>query len=120
MESCWQGLGYLRLIMEFAPIRKSLLRRITWFGGDRRIVGMSGLVLFMLGYTVFIGFGPLAGLPYIAIILALFFALLWLARAFNNADPWMVDIYLRHVQRYKKYYAPQSSLNVEHPVVRDF
>lgn len=101
-----------------SPIRKSLLRRITWMGGDRRVVGFSGLLLFCVGWTMFMGFGFFWGLPIIVPVM-LFVAVLWVAREANNADPFMVDIVLRQF-RYRKYYAAKPDLGTEHPVVRDF
>lgn len=84
------------------------------------MVGMSALVMFMLGYMVLIGYGILSGLPFLLLIVGLLFVLLWFARAINKEDPWMVDIYIRHVQRYKKYYPAHSDLGVDHPAVRDY
>lgn len=101
-----------------SAIRKSLLRRITWLGGDRRVVGFFGLLLFLLGWTMFMGFGFYFGLP-IAIPLVFFIVVLWVARQLNSADPFMVDIAIRQF-RYRKYYAAKPDLGVEHPVVRDF
>ena len=104
--------------MERAPVRKSLLRRITWFGGDRRLVGFSGLLLFLLAWTMLMGFGMLFGLSLLA-PLALAMAIVFVARLMNDSDPWMVDVVLRQF-KYKKYYAPRPDLGTEHPMVRDF
>jgi type IV secretory pathway TrbD component len=101
-----------------SPIRRSLLRRISWFGGDRRLVGFSGLLLFALMWTMFVGFGMLFGLT-IILPVAMFTAILWVARTANDADPWMIDVMLRQF-KYRKYYAPRSDLGTEHPIVRDF
>lgn len=101
-----------------APVRKSLLRRITWLGGDRRLVGFSGLTLFLLGWTMFMGLGFMYGLS-LLVPLVLFFAILWVARLANKADPWMIDI-VRRQFKYEKYYAPKPDLGVEHPQIRDF
>ena len=48
--------------MEKAPVRLSLLRRIAWFGGDRRLVGGVGIICAALGWTRFVGFGLSFGL----------------------------------------------------------
>ncbi len=101
-----------------APLRLSLLRKITWFGGDRRLVGFSGLLLGCLTWTMVMGFGIMFGLS-IIIPLTLFTGILWVARRMNAADPWMLDVVLRQF-KYRKYYAPQSDLGVEHPQIRDF
>lgn len=101
-----------------SPIRRSLLRKIVWLGGDRRLVGAGGLVLFVVGWTMFTGFGFFYGLP-IIIPMILFMAIVWVARSANEADPWMVDVIMRQF-KYRKYYAPQSDLGTEHPQVRDF
>lgn len=103
---------------ERTPIRKSLLRHITWLGGDRRIVGISAFVLVLLGYTLFYSYGIFYGVPFI-VPLVFFLVILWVARAMHKADPFMVNIMLRQF-RYAKYYAPKSDLRVEHPEVRDF
>ena len=104
--------------MEKAPVRRSLLRRITWFGGDRRLVGFTGLLAFCLAWTMVIGFGFLFGL---SLILPAVFAMavVFIARLMNDSDPWMVDVVLRQY-KYKKYYTPKSDLGIEHPMVRDF
>lgn len=101
-----------------SPVRRSLLRRITWFGGDRRVVGFGGLLLILLGWTLFVGYGFFFGLPFIVPV-ALFILLLWVAQEMNKADPFMVDVVLRQF-RFRKYYAPKSDLGLEHPQVRDY
>lgn len=101
-----------------APIRRSLLRRITWFGGDRRLVGGAGLLLFMLGFIMFAGYGFSWGLP-IIVPVGLFIVVLWIAQQANSADSFMVDVVLRQF-KYRKYYAPKSDIGVEHPLVRDY
>jgi type IV secretion system protein TrbD len=100
------------------PVRHSLLRKISWFGGDRRLIGFSGLLLFCLGWTMVVGFGFMYGLSLIAPAV-LFLVILWIARMMNSADPWMIDVVLRQF-KYRKYYAPKSDIGVEHPQVRDF
>lgn len=100
------------------PVRLSILRRIAWFGGDRRVVGGSALVLSLVGVTMFRGFGIFYGLP-IIVPAVLWGGLLWIAREMNKADPYMVDVVLRQF-KYRKYYAPKSDLGVEHPQVRDY
>ncbi len=104
--------------MERAPIRKSLIRRITWLGGDRRLVGFSGLLLFLLCWTMFMGLGFMYGLS-IVLPATLFAAIVWVARLANKGDSWMVDVVLRQF-RYKKYYAPKADIGVEHPQIKDF
>ena len=106
--------------MELAPIRKSLLRRITWYGGDRRLIGVSGLILIMMTFTIIVGYGFFDGLPYLLFTVLLFGALLWFAKSINEADPWMVDITIRSLSKYKKYYPAHSDIGVAHPEVRDF
>lgn len=101
-----------------APVRLSILRRITWFGGDRRLVGGSALVLFLVGITMFRGVGFFYGLP-IILPVVLWFGLLWIAREMHKADPYMVDVVLRQF-KYRKYYAPKPDLGIEHPQVRDY
>lgn len=101
-----------------APVRRSLLRKITWLGGDRRLVGFAGLLLICVGITIFKGFGFLWGLP-IVVPGVFFIAILWVARAANVSDPWMIDIVLRQF-KYRKYYAPHPDIGKEHPPVRDF
>jgi type IV secretory pathway TrbD component len=104
--------------MERTPVRLSLLRRISWLGGDRRLVGMAGLLSATLGYTMFTGFGIDYGLP-VLVPVVLFFVILWVARAMYAADPWMIDVGLRHL-KYGKYYAPKSSYGKEQRQIRDF
>jgi type IV secretion system protein TrbD len=101
-----------------APVRRSLLRKSAWFGGDRRVVGFSALLLFCLAWTMFIGFGIFYGLSLLVPIL-LFVAIRWVAREANKADPWMVDVVIRQF-KYRKYYAPKPDFGTEHPQVRDF
>lgn len=101
-----------------SPVRRSLLRRIVWFGGDRRLVGFSALLLFCLALTIFMGFGFFYGLPFI-VPLVFFVGILWVAREANKSDPWMIDIVMRQF-KYRKYYAPKPDLGTEHPQVRDF
>lgn len=101
-----------------AQVRKSLLRVITWYGGDRRIVGSAGLVLFLIGYTMFTGLGFFYGLS-IILPSGLFLAVLWVAREASKKDPYMVDVMIR-ANNYRAYYAPKSHIGVEHRQVRDF
>ncbi|AMR78035.1 VirB3 family type IV secretion system protein [Cupriavidus nantongensis] len=104
--------------MEKTPVRLSLLRRIAWLGGDRRLVGLMGILSVALGWTMFVGFGLSYGL-FVILPVCLFFGVLWAARNMYAADPWMVDVILRHF-RYAKYYAPKSHIGKEPPNVRDF
>lgn len=104
--------------MQRAPVRKSLLRKIAWFGGDRRLVGVAGLLLFCLGITMFLSYGIWWGIP-ILFPLALFIGVVWVARMANQADPWMIDVVISQF-KYKKYYAPKADIGVDHPQVRDY
>lgn len=101
-----------------SPVRRSLLRRITWFGGDRRLVGGSGLLLFMVGIIMFMGYGFFYGLS-IIVPLGFFVIILWVAQEAGKSDPWMVDVVLRQF-KYRKYYAPKPDLGTLHPQVKDF
>lgn len=101
-----------------APVRKSLLRRITWFGGDRRWVGGWGLALVMLGVTMFRGLGIYYGVP-IVVPGLLWVALIWIGREMNKADPYMLDVLMRQF-KYRRWYAAKSDLGIEHPQVRDY
>lgn len=100
-----------------SPVRRSLLRRIPWFGGDRRLVGFSALLLFCLTWAMFMGLGILYGLT-IMLPLSLFMAVLWVARQAYKSDSWMIDVMLRQF-KYRKYYAPHPDVGVPHPQVRD-
>ena len=104
--------------MQRAPLRKSLLRKITWFGGDRRLVGVSGLFLFALGITMFFSYGIYWGIP-IMLPLGLFMGVVWVARKIHEADPWMIDVVLRQF-KYRKYYASKSDRGVDHPKIHDY
>jgi type IV secretory pathway TrbD component len=101
-----------------APIRKSLLRQISWFGGDRRLIGFGALLLFLVGWTLFVAFGMFYGLP-IILPFVIFSVILWVAREANKADPMMVDVMLRQL-KYRKFYAAKPDIGIEHPIVRDF
>jgi len=101
-----------------APIRKSLLRRITWFGGDRRLVGFSGLLLMGVGVTMFFSYGFFFGIP-IIVPLVTFAGILWVAQEANSSDAWMVDVVLRQF-KYRKYYSAKPDIGTQHPEIRDF
>lgn len=104
--------------MEAAPVRKSLLRRISWLGGDRRVVGVAGIACAALGWTMFVGFGLSYGL--FAIIPALiFFGVLWVSREAYKADPFMIDVMLRQF-KYRKYLAPKCDVGQIASAVRDY
>ena len=105
-------------MMTPSPVRKSLLRRISWLGGDRRLVGVTGLSCGALAWTMFVGFGFFYGLC-IWIPALIFFVVLWGAREMYEADPFMVDIALRHF-KYRKYYSARSDVGAQPPVIRDF
>lgn len=105
-------------MMQRTPVRLSLLRRIAWLGGDRRLVGLAGMLSLTLGYTMFVGFGLYLGL-FVLVPGCIFFGVLWAAREMYAADPWMVDVILRHF-KYAKYYAPKSHVGKETPNVRDY
>jgi len=101
-----------------SPIRKSLLRRISWFGGDRMLVGSSGMTLLLVGVVMFRGFGILYGLTVIVPVV-LWVAVLWVAREAFKADPFMVLVVLRQF-RYRKFYAAKPDLGIQHPEVKDY
>lgn len=98
--------------------RKSLLRQPAWFGADRRVVGISGFALGLLGMTLFRAFGIWYGLS-IIIPGVIWLAVVWVGREMHKADPHMVDVLMRQFQ-YRKYYAPKGHLGVEHPQIKDF
>jgi type IV secretory pathway TrbD component len=100
------------------PIRKSIIRQITWFGGDRRLVGGAGFWLAIVGITLFRGLGFYYGLP-IVLPLLLWGIVLWVAREMNKSDPYMIDVIMRQY-RYSKWYAPKAHIGVEHPQVNDY
>jgi len=104
--------------MERTPVRLSLLRRISWLGGDRRLVGLAAMLAVCLGWTMFTGYGLFLGL-FVLVPAAIFFGTLWVARKMYAADPWMVDVLMRHF-KYPKYIAPKTSLGKETPAIRDF
>lgn len=101
-----------------APSRKSLTRQIAWFGGDRMLVGGAGLLLSVVGITMFRGFGILYGLS-IIIPVVCWFGVIWVARLMFKADPLMLKVIKRQF-RYREVYAPKSDLGVAHPQIRDF
>ncbi|ART61508.1 hypothetical protein CBP36_21310 (plasmid) [Acidovorax carolinensis] len=104
--------------MEKTPVRLSLLRRIAWLGGDRRMVGLAGLIAFSLGWTMFVGFGLSYGL-FILVPGCFFVGVLWTARNMYKADPWMMDVIMRHF-KYSKYYAPKSHIGKAPPNINDY
>lgn len=101
-----------------APVRKSLLRRISWLGGDRRLVGTTGLACVALGWTMFIGFGLSYG-AFVVVPGVIFFVVLWVARKMFAADPYMIEIVMKQF-RYKKYLAPRSDVGLNQPAFRDY
>jgi type IV secretory pathway TrbD component len=106
------------LLVKKAPVRLSLLRRIAWLGGDRRLVGIAGVCCAALSWTMFIGFRGAYGL-FLLLPGAIFLGLLWVARRMNAADPWMLDILIRHFQ-YARYYGPRANLRVGAREYRSF
>lgn len=57
---------------------------------------------------MFVGFGLLYGL-FILVPGSIFLGIVWVARKMYEADPWMIDVGIRHV-KYAKYYAPSRTL----------
>lgn len=100
------------------PVRKVLLRKITWLEADRRVIGSSGLALAVVGIANFKGFGFFYGIPFV-VPTVLFMIILWAAREAYKADPWMIDVLLQQL-KYRKYYSAKSDLGIEHPKVVDF
>lgn len=100
------------------PVRLSLLRRIPWLGGDRRLVGMSALIAITLGWTMFGGFGFAYGLT-IIVPFSIFSGALWVARKMYKADPWMLDVVIRHF-KYAKYYGHRTHVGKSLPNIRDY
>ncbi|MEM8519076.1 hypothetical protein [Janthinobacterium sp. CAN_S7] len=100
------------------PVRKVLLRTITLFGGDRRIIGSAGLGLAVVGIANFKGYGFFYGIPFV-VPTVIFMIALWAAREANKSDPWMVDIWSRQL-KYRKYYGAKPDLGIGHPQVVDF
>lgn len=101
-----------------APVRRSLLRKIAWLGGDRRLVGFSGLLLGLLSFTMIMGLGMMYGLS-IVIPGVMFYLILWLARRINTYDSWIIDVGIRQL-KYGKYYAPKGDLGKAHPMIKDY
>lgn len=100
------------------PARKSLQRRIAWFGADRLWVGGSGLLLGVVGVTMFRGFGFFYAMP-IIVPCVLWALLVWVGREMYKADPYMIEVLYRHFQ-YRRWYAPKSDLGVDHPQIHDY
>ncbi len=82
------------------------------------MVGISGICCAALGFTMFVGFGLSFG-AFVIVPGAIFFALLWVARKWYKADPWMLDVGKQHL-KYAKYYAPKPHRGRMPPSIRDF
>lgn len=98
------------------PVRLSLIRKQTWMGGERRVVGVGVLLSVLLGWMLINGYGFLYAVP-----VSVFFwgAGTWLGREMVKSDPYSLDIWIRH-QRYRRYYAPRAHHAAIVPVVKDF
>lgn len=99
-----------------SPLRLSLIRQQSWFGGDRIIVLGSIIVGVLLGWVVTNGFGVWYGLPLGAMI---WLVGGWIGRELFKGDPYAREIWWVSL-RYKKYYPPRAHHAAEVPVVKDF
>lgn len=81
-------------------------------------MGVAGLISGTLGYAMFNGFGPYWGL-FVLVPMCIFFSVLWVAREMYKADPWMIDVVLRHF-KYGKFYGHKSHVGKEPINIRDF
>jgi type IV secretory pathway TrbD component len=85
-------------------------------GGERRVVGVGVLLSILLGWMLINSYGWLYAVP-----AALFFWMTgtWLGRELVKADPYALDIWIRH-NRYRKYYPPSAHHAAMVPQVKDF
>ncbi|MGS0741428.1 VirB3 family type IV secretion system protein [Glaciimonas sp. GG7] len=99
-----------------APVRLSLIRRQTWMGGDRRIVGVGMIIGILLGWMLMNSYGWFYALP-----IGAFFWLggIWMGRELVASDPYAFDVWRRHI-RYKKYYSAGAHHASPVPKVKDF
>lgn len=105
-----------------APVRRSLIRKIIWAGGDRRLIGLGALVCGSTIAVLLWGLGLAKGLLLtLAVPVPLMLLVVWGARQMNAKDGWMWDVTLRYYLGHKnQYFAPQPSVGKEHPQVNDF
>lgn len=85
-------------------------------GGDRRIIGLSILFAVLLGWVLVNSYGWLFAVPISA---GIWLGGTWVGREIVKADPYALDIFVRHI-RYRKYYPPTAKHDVPVPPVKDF
>lgn len=82
------------------------------------MVGISALLIVVMGFAMFVGFGILYGLTIVFPIL-LWIAIVFAAQQISRADPMMIDIVMRQF-KYRRFYAAKSHPGIEHPQVKDY
>jgi len=83
------------------PIHKSANRPNLFMGGDRELVMFSGLLSAILVFVVMTWYAAIIGA-------LLWFGSVYLLRAAAEHDPYMRQVYLRHI-KYKKFYPARST-----------
>lgn len=99
-----------------SPVRVALIRRQTWMGGERRIVGSGIVVGIALGWMLLNSYGWLYAIPIGAFFV---FGGLWVGRQLVAADPYALDVWLRHI-KYRKFYPANAHHATPIPPVKDF
>lgn len=85
-------------------------------GGDRRVVGSAVLLGVVMGWLLINAYGAWVGVPVGATIWVMG---VWAGREMFKADPYALEIWLRHM-KYRKFYRGRAHHASEVPVVRDF
>lgn len=99
-----------------SPVRLSLLRKHTWFGGDRMVVGLFISVAVMFGWLLTNAYGYLIG---IGVGATFWIGGTWVGRELYKADPYAFEIW-RQQLKYRRFYAGRAHHAAEIPQVRDF
>ncbi len=99
-----------------SPVRLSLIRKHTWMGGDRQVVGLSILIAVLLGWMLTNAYGILYGIP---VAVAVWIPGVWAGQEMYKADPYAFAIWQRH-NKDRRYYAARAHYAEELPVVKDF
>lgn len=93
------------------PIRRSLTRPILLGGGERKLVLVNCTLILALIFGI--------GINKLTLGCALFLAIFgqWALIQMAKADPFMSQIYLRHIH-YRDYYLAQGSVQAPVPVIK--
>lgn len=105
-----------RLNLPRAHLSQALTQRIMFAGGERTPVLLVGMISIYIAFVLSARFAWWTGIVAGG---ALWFSGMWILRRMGRADPYMLQVFNRHI-KYKSFYPARGRVNAFNKNIKDF